>query len=105
MVKKNIMIFSWIFGLLIFFAIVSVFVCHFIEKSNLLFIALIIIFLVILESVCIICLTSLSIDERMKKFELLERVSFSINKIGEKELIKMDKKEIYKIFCNTLVDL
>ena len=105
MVKKNIMIFSWIFGLLIFFAIVSVFVCHFIEKSNLLFIALIIILLVILESVCIICLTSLSNEEKLKKFELLERVSFFENKIGEKELIKMDKKEIYKIFCNTLVDL
>ena len=116
MVKKNIVILSWIFGLLIFGIVACAIVCQFLEcylfcihliRKSGSFFCLIIILLVILESVCIICLTSLSNDENgksMKKFELLEQASFSKNENAEK-LAKNEKAEIYKIFCNTLVDL
>lgn len=114
--KKSIVIWGWIFGILLFGTVVSAIIYHFLDcdyiyfhliRKSGSFFCLIIILLVILESVCIICLTSLSNDENgksMKKFELLERASFSKNENAEK-LAKNEKTEIYKIFCNTLVDL
>lgn len=114
--KKSIVIWGWIFGILLFGTVVSAIVYHFLDCDYIYFhlikkigsiFALIIILLVILESVCIICLCLLSSDENakcMKKIELLERASFSKNENAEK-LAKNEKKEIYKIFCNTLVDL
>lgn len=118
MVKKNIVILSWIFGILLLGVVVSAIVYHFLDcdyiyfhliRKSGSFFCLIIILLVILESVCIICLTSLSNDENgksMKKFELLERASLSKNiRNGEKELAQKVNEKIYKIFCNTLVDL
>lgn len=114
--KKSIVIWGWIFGILLLGVVVSAIVYHFLDcdyiyfhliRKSGSFFCLIIILLVILESVCIICLTSLSNDENgksMKKFELLERASFSKNENAEK-LAKNEKTEIYKIFCNTLVDL
>lgn len=104
--KKSIVIWGWIFVILLFGTVVSAVVLQFMEKSDLLFITLIIFLLVILESVCIICLVSFNIDEKMKKFELLEQGSLSKNiRNGEKELAQKVNEKIYKIFCNTLVDL
>ena len=105
--KKSIVIWGWIFGILLFGTVVSAIVFQFMGNKELLLISLILVLLVVLESVCIICLTSLNTDENakyMKKIELLERASFSKNENAEK-LAKNEKTEIYKIFCNTLVDL
>ena len=44
-------------------------------------------------------------SEKDKKLDLLEKATFREKTINQQELIKQDYKEIYKIFCNTLVDL
>lgn len=72
------------------------------EIEKLLYLGVLLIVLAIIEIVCICSFTGYIIDEKDRKFTIFETITFKKNPEG-KQII--EDKEIYKIFCNTLVDL
>lgn len=103
--KKSIIALAWIFGMLMLAVVVSAVFYFFLNDDISLNFVLLTLILGIIEIICMCAISTIFSSEKDKKLDLLEKATFREKTINQQELIKQDYKEIYKIFCNTLVDL
>lgn len=108
--KKLVIGLTIIITALIVITLISMIVLCFLDKSiYLTWHVIVFSFLSFMEVLCIAGLISINYDEKQEKMKMLREAFFEKKldwKIRPKDKrIADNKREIYKIFCNTLVDL